>query len=488
MRKTFWDKKIPTLLGLFIIAVSVGVTTFLVNQGGLLKSNAGPSQQPQEVRITNITDTSFSVSYTTDDQIIGSINYGKDKNLGQTGLDDRDQQTGKYNSYKIHNITARNLKPATKYYFTITSAQQVYLNSGNEFEVTTGLPLSGTPPQQNPIAGKIILPNGNPPQEAIIYVTTNGSQVISAIVKSDGSFILPLNSLRTGDLSSYYNLAANAPVQILALGDGLKSEIFLSQANMSPVPTITLSKTYDFRNGESPIASSSADLQNFPSFESTSSAETSQQENPKILTPKQNQSFTDQQPLFKGTGQPGETVKIIIHSDQQIQTQVTTDTSGNWSYRPSSPLSPGEHTIYIITKDATGVIKTISQSFVVYAAGSQIKQPANISITPTPTPAKTPSVTPKITPTATPTLAPTLTPTPTLTLTVTPTPTQIPTPTTVLATPTGTSTSSLSPTPGATLPPTGNPSLVLIGIFGAAIAVLGGIILFLFSSGRISSY
>ena len=382
MRKTFWDKKIPTLLGLFLILFGLGITTYLVNRGGLLRSNAGPSQQPQEVRITNITDTSFSVSYTTDDQIIGSINYGKDKNLGQSGLDDRDQQTGNYNNHKIHNITARNLSPATKYYFTITSAQQVYLNSGHEFEVTTGLPLSGSPPKQDPIAGKIILPNGSLPQEAIIYVTTSGSQVISTLVKPDGSYILPLNSLRTGDLSSYYNLPVNAAVQILALGDGLKSDIFLSQEHMHPVPTITLSKTYDFRNSENPVASSSTDLQNFPSFTSTSSAETSQQESPTILTPKQNQSFTDQQPLFKGTGQPGETVKIIIHSDQQIQTQVKTDTSGGWSYRPSSPLSPGEHTIYIITKDAAGVLKTISQSFVVYAAGSQIKQPSNVSITP----------------------------------------------------------------------------------------------------------
>lgn len=474
MKKTFLDKKIPTILGLLIIAIGLGVTTFLVNQGGLLKSNAGPSQQPQEVRITNITGNSFSVSYITDDQIIGSINFGKDNNLGQAGLDDRDQQTGTLTPHKIHNITVRNLTPGTKYYFDITSASQVYMNSGHYFEVTTGTDLANAPPQQNPIAGKIVLPSGDSPKEAIIYVTTNGAQVVSTLVKSDGSYILPLNSLRSSDLSSYYNLSANADMQILVIGDGLNSNILLNPAQTHPVPVITLSKNYDFRSSETPVASASADLENFPSFTSTPSAQ-AQQEGPKILTPTKNQGLSDQQPLFKGTGEPGETVSITIHSDQQIQTQVTTDNSGNWSYRPSTPLSPGEHTIYIVTKDAAGVLKTISQTFVVYAQGSQIKQPATTSTTPTPTPTKTPSVTPKITPTSTPTLIPTVQPTVTPSITPSVTPTLTPSPTAI-----STLSSNLTPTPNPTqLLPTGNPSLVLIGIFGAVITALGGVIFFL---------
>ena len=483
MRKTFLDKKIPTLLGLLLIVVGLGVTTFLVNQGGLLKSNATPSQQPQEVRITNITGNSFSVSYTTQDSVVGSINYGKDNNLGQTGLDDTDQQTGTVMTHKIHNVTIRNLTSSTKYYFDITSAQQAYMNNGHNFEVTTGPDLSGSPPQQNPIAGKIVLPDGSVPKEAIIYVTANGAQVISTLVKPDGSYILPLNSLRTTDLSSFYDLPTNANMQILAIGDGFNSNVLLSPGQTHPVPVITLSKNYDFTTSQTPVASSSASLQNFLSFTSTPSAQGNQQTDPKILTPKQDQSFSDQQPLFKGTGQPGETVKIIIHSDQQIQTQVTTDSSGNWSYRPSTPLSAGEHTIYIITKDATGVLKTISQTFVVYAQGSQIKQPATTSTTPTPTPSTTPTVAPTLTPT--PTVTPTLTPTPTVTPTLTPTPTVTPTltptPTMILTpTPISTSSSSLTPTPNPTkLLPTGNPSLILIGIFGAIITALGGIMFFL---------
>ena len=94
MKKTIWDKRIPTLLAMLLIVVGVGITSFLVNKGVIIVGRASPTTNPQNVRISNITDNSFTVSYNTDAQVIGSINYGKNLNLGQTALDDRDQQTG----------------------------------------------------------------------------------------------------------------------------------------------------------------------------------------------------------------------------------------------------------------------------------------------------------------------------------------------------------------------------------------------------------
>jgi hypothetical protein len=76
MKKTIWDKRIPTLLGILLIAIGIGLTSFLVNQGVVLTGHASPSTSPQNVRITNITDNSFTVSYNTDGDVIGSLNYG----------------------------------------------------------------------------------------------------------------------------------------------------------------------------------------------------------------------------------------------------------------------------------------------------------------------------------------------------------------------------------------------------------------------------
>ena len=462
MKKKFWDKRIPTLFGILLITLGVGVTTFLVNQGVLFKSNASLTDQPQNVRITNITDGSFTVSYQTESKVIGSLDYGADQKLGQPALDDRDQQTGNLTSYNIHNITVRNLNPQTKYLFSITSGQGTYTNNGQAFEVNTGSKLSDSPPNQDPISGKILLSDGSAPKEAIVYVTADNSQVISTLVKSDGSYILPLNSLRTNDLTTYYSFPSDGTVKMLVFGNTLTSNVLISLSQTRPIPTIMLSQDYDFRESQSPVATISGSLTSFPSFESTSSASA-----PQILTPKNGQELTDQQPLFKGTSAPNQDVKITIHSNQVVQTTVKADQSGNWNYRPPSNLSPGTHTITVQAKDDAGILKTITQSFVVYASGQKINPPPSGS----PTPIVTVAV------------SPTSMPLPTVVITSVPTISIAPL---ITATPSVTLTESkggfdISPTQKA-LPPTGNPSIMTAGIVGAIVTLVGGL-LFLLTRG-----
>ncbi|EKE05519.1 MAG: hypothetical protein ACD_19C00241G0004, partial [uncultured bacterium] len=268
MRNSFWNKRIPTLLGIILIAIGLGVTTYLVKQGGLFSIRAGPTHEPKDVRISNITDTSFTVSYSTEDAVSGALNYGEDSSFGQSALDDRDQSLGKISPYNLHNITVRNLDPGKIYYFSIISSQDTYLNNSNPFEVTTGASIEDIPLEQNPMSGKLILPNGKAPGEAIIYVTTQGSQVISAMTKEDGTYLLPLNSLRTSDLTSYFKLNEGKILKILAIGENLTSNVILFSDQIDPVPAVTLSNNYDFTVNTLPKASDSARLEGFPSFSS----------------------------------------------------------------------------------------------------------------------------------------------------------------------------------------------------------------------------
>jgi len=472
MKKNFWDRRIPTLFGILLITIGVGITTFLVNQGVLFKSNASLTNQPQNVRITNITGNSFTVSYQTESKVIGSLNYGEDQKLGNPALDDRDQQTANLTAYNIHNITVRNLKPQKQYFFSITSGQETYTNSDQPFSVTTGTKLSGSPPNQTPISGKILLSDGTLPKEAIVYVAADNSQVISTLVKSDGTYILPLNSLRANDLSTYYNFSPDATVKMLVFGDSLTSNILISLNQTSPIPTIMLSKDYDFRESQSPVTTTSGSLESFPSFTSTSSAV-------QILTPKNDQSLTDQQPLFRGTSAPNGNVKITIHSNQTIQTTVQADQNGNWSYRPQSNLTPGTHTVTIQANDVSGILKTITESFVVYASGQQINPPPSGTPTPTvtPTPTRIPSPTVPLVITSIP--SPTATAIPTInvipSVTLVPSITQIQTKGGLIIS------STQKP-----LPPTGNPSIMTAGIVGAVITLVGGL-LFLLTRGGIQA-
>lgn len=421
MRNDILQKRIPTLLGILLITIGVGLTSYLTKSGIIFVGKAAPIETPENVRITNVSDSSFTVSYTTVANIPGSLSFGRDKKLGKTYLDDRDQQTGKINNYKIHHLTVRDLEPNTKYYFVVISGQITFFNQNDQespFEVVTGPTIIDQPKAQQPMVGKIILPDSNKPNEAIIYVTAKNAQTISTLVKLDGSYILPLNSIRSSDLKNYYNFLDNNILQLLVLGESLESQVLLFINQINPVPAITLSKDYDFTINSSALATPSAKTASlsadmgFPSF----SASPAKNKSSTIVIPEENQKFSDSQPLFKGTASPGATVKIIVHSPEEIKTEIKADKNGNWNYRPAQKLSPGEHTISVLATDQFGISKTLTQAFTVYASGTQVSESATPSATPTIAVTPTIIISPNLpSPTSFPTIVPTiiLTPEPT---------------------------------------------------------------------------
>lgn len=439
-----WNKRIPTLFGLIAIVAGIAITSFLTKQGTLLTGNASPSDAPQNVQISNVSDTSFTVAYTTSDSVIGSLNYGETSSMGTTAIDDRDKTP---TPHKSHYITVKNLKPQTQYYFSIISGTNTYLNNGTFYSIKTGVLLNPSNAQQRgEVSGKAIFPDGSSAKDTIVLLTIPGAQSLITITKDDGSYSMGVNLLRNSDLTSYFNIPSDAILKLTLSTDSLLSSAKLSKDEASFVPTITLSKNYDFTTGNTPLsiaepATSSANIA-FPTANPSAKTNIS----PEILTPKKDQSFSDDQPLFKGTALPNQDIQITIHSDQAINATVTSDGNGNWSYRPDSSLTPGVHTISITTKDAFGILKTITQQFTVYASGSQVGESA------TPSATLTPSAAPTIT------TAPVASQTPTITIT----PTQIAT-----------------ATPTAVLPPTGSSSAQALGIFGVALLVIGALLFIL---------
>ena len=423
MKNSIWNKRIPTLLGIFIIGIGIFVTTMLVQTGVITIQNAAVSQAPENVRITNISTKSFTVSYTTQAKVLGTLSYGVTSDYGSVGYDDRDQKNTTSADYNVHYITVKNLKPSTLYFFSITSEKDTYLHNDTPFQVTTGPILPTDPPKQQPALGKVVLPDGSIPPEAIVYLSGPGTQTISALLQNNGSYILPLNSLRTEDSTSYANLIPNQILQELAVSVDKKSNVSILASQINPIPVITLSQDYDFTVQSTPLASGSAQT-SFPFFTTSISKSST----PQILTPNNDQGFTDTKPTFKGKAQPGEDIQITVHSDQAINTTIIADKYGNWSYRPDESLTPGEHTITIVTHNAAGILQTIKKSFTVYAAGSQVSQSATPSATLTPKPTNIPTPVPTVIfPTSTPAQ---LTPTPTtivMIVTTAPQPTALPT-------------------------------------------------------------
>ena len=453
MRNIF-DKRIPTLLAVLLLAIGVGATSYLVQQRVIIFQNAAPPDTPQNIRITNISDSSFTVTYTTVTSVIGTVTVSEGSTT-QTILDDRDEQSGVPKPYTVHSISIKDLKPDTTYSFKILSGTTTYLNADKPFTLTTAPQITGSPNEQNPLAGKIVLPSGEKPQAALIFATTDNGQLLSTLLNPSGLYILPLNTMRTKDLSAPMHFTSQSVMQLLITDGTATSNVSVGIGSINPVPPITLSQNYDFTMSTNPLATGSAQ-KSFPIF----STDTTFSASPEIIVPKSNQSFTDTQPQFSGTALPNKTVSITIHSSNAIQAQVTTNAAGNWTYRPTTPLTPGKHTITITTADQYGILKTIEQSFVVYAAGSEVNQSA------------TPSAT----------LAPTATPTPTATTTPIPTRAIATTTPTIGVTISPTTPISVKPSPRPTLPSTGSNTVAVLGIGGLVTTVVG-IVLFLITSG-----
>lgn len=375
MKNQLFNKRIPTIFGIGIIVLGIVLTTVIVRVQTGLRSSAGSSEEPKNVKITNLSDSSFTVTYQTDTSATGSVNYGKSKELGNTQLEDLPKN--------VHSLTAGKLSPDTKYYLVIVSGQNTFLNNGVPFEISTVPSISSPSATKTAIKGKVILPDGNAPNEALVYLNADNSQLLSTAVTKDGEFNFSLKEFRTNDLSSYFELNENTVFKLLAMNASLKSTVSFSLNQTGSIPTITLSNDYDFTKDFAETASKSAQ----PGFPSTTVK--SGNLKPQILTPKKDQAFVDQKPQFRGTSLPNETVGIIIHSDENIQTQVIADSNGNWTYRPPTNLSPGAHTITIKTRDSGGILTTITQSFTVFAAETQAPTP---TLTPIPTPTPFPTI------------------------------------------------------------------------------------------------
>jgi hypothetical protein len=279
--KELLNRRVPAILWVILILIGIPLTIYNLKNQTASSSQASESESPQDVKVTNISNNSFTVTYRTQTPSIGSVNYGPDKQLGTSVLENIDEGNAALSPRTIHSISLKELTPSTKYYLEIVSGDNTFLNNGTPYEITTGPEISSPFAQENIIKGKIILPNGDAPSEAIILVSAQNSQILSGIVNNNGEFSFSLKDLRTDDLTSYFNITNSTVFNILATDGFSKSSISASLGQTGFVPTITLSNDYDFTQEVPPAASKSAQSSGFLLI-----SHTGKKLKPKILNPK----------------------------------------------------------------------------------------------------------------------------------------------------------------------------------------------------------
>ena len=452
------EKRLPTLVGIFILLVGITATSYLIQhlRQNLLK--AEPLSTPQMVKISNISQAAFTVSWVTpENPSSGYLRFDQGRSLGEVGLDERDQKIEELGKYTLHHVTLNNLKPQTTYYFKIISQGKEYGENDAPYSVTTaGANYSSS--SFGPTYGVVLEENGKPVKEGIVYVRVGNSNLASTLVKSSGNWLVSLSLLISEDLKGPLNLREGDFEEIFVQGSGKTSKVIISLEENAPVPDIILGKDYDFRTAPSPS----------PTLPKTTPPEIAPDF---FLIQPASEAAIPGQPFFRGTGIPGKQVEIKVESEISLTGTVTVDPSGTWTWQSPENLAPGSHTVTVTSVDGQGRLQTIIRNFLVLASGSQVVEAATPSATPTLT--STPKLSPSVTPT---TIPPGTTPTstPILTPTSTPKPTSTPTPTPSLRV---TPSLTLSPTPQATttpFPESGDLLLTLIlagaGVFFLALS------------------
>lgn len=403
MNKSLLNKKIPTKIGLIILCLLLGTTIFLLGGKNFLNLRASPSTTPAIVRIANISSSSFTVSFSTAAESIGSITYGESKNPDILAKDDRDNEDIT-KPHRLHYFTVNNLKPNTKYYFTLLSDNEAFDDNGEPYAIKTSPSSTPSDTDEKVIAGKVILPDGSYPKEGAIYAQIGNSQLLSTVLNQDGSYRIVVKNLLAQDLRKLLT-SDNDTVNLTIVGDGRQATATIRLNDASSTPTITLSQTYDFASSlnNTEKISTNAAKSTIPKFSSQRKSSGKLE----ILIPEENQTFNDPQPELSGNALSNTPVTIsidILEGEEIINEEVMSDTDGHWSLRPETPLTPGIYILSVSAKNSTGIIEGIVRSFGINATGSQFTDPSvapKKSPTPTISPTNTPSVTTAATPSPT---------------------------------------------------------------------------------------
>ncbi len=420
MKKKIWHIRIPTFAALLLVVGSIAITSYVVQTGVFVVTKATPQPEPKYVRVVNVTEKSFTVVFTTTSKTNAAIQLTQNGE-NKVYFDTRNKEkNGAQATYYSHLISVDNLDPDTDYSFSIISDGKVFLDGENPYQARTAPKLAQPSTQkEQTITGTLILPDGAEGTDTVVIATVGSSQPIATLTDEKGNYTFSLQEIRNESLQEYFSIDPDEKVHLQFLQQDSESNVSIFVQDASAVPLITLTNDYDF----TAFIAEQDDTTATPSASFDVPEEKKTRLSPiQISSPTNGSSLTDERPRIQGTAVPYKEVDLSI-SNSTIETTLTANGSGFWSYRPQIPLSIGEHDITIKTQDNIGIARQVTHTVTIFSSGSQIADSATPSAQPTEVPTPTPT-----TVIATPTPLPTAVPTIEITPTEAPAPTLEPTP------------------------------------------------------------
>lgn len=432
--------KLPTILGIIILIIGTFAGVFVLNLKQVFRIGASPLNSPKDVRITNITNNSATISFLTDSDAATFLTWSDtESNLNKIEKEDANDT-----KFKSHSINLSGLSANKQYFFKINSEGTEYDNNSLAWKFTTG-PDLGAEQFSIPISGTVITATGNPVKRAIVYLNISG-YMLSTLTSDAGSYVFQLGTVRSSDFKKYLFIDEASVLTDALLEFSIQADsnsVASAQINLlssESVPPIVMGQTQDFRNQNNSGSSQNPNaLLNLPATSTDQSkfqvATTGTPPPPTSVileSIKDGEVISTDKPQFFGKGPQGQNLTIQIHSDQVVTGSVVVPKTGSWSYTVPSNLTPGNHTITVSWVDTTGITRSLTRSFIVQAAEVPAFTASGSGSVATPTPS------PTIAPTSGPVVSPTPTSIPTATpiASIVPTESPVPVPVTGDLTPT----------------------------------------------------
>lgn len=414
-------RRFPTVIGLgLLVGLVIAGWYWLQDQ----TPRVSAENTPLKVRITNVADNKFSVSWTTHGPSTGTVEYGPvGEKLTQIVTDDRDKQ-GAVQQYVTHHVTVAELQPETQYAFRIVSQGTRFDNNGSPYAVSTGPTIAQTPPAKS-FYGDI--EESDALHDSIVYLALPGAAPVSTMVTSSNNYSFSVSTIRTSDLSSYISYDAQATIATVTVENGLgETQVVVTTANSEPVPTIILGQNADYRTAAvppvaqvEPLADASPLPTDLPvasppqtpgifNVQPLNSGSTQTPDDVELINPaRDGETLATQRPEFRGVGPKATVISITVHSTTPYADNISIDPDGTWNWTPPANLEPGEHTITIAYIDTAGVEQTLKRTFFVSPVLAAEGDPAFVSTPSGSQASPTPTASPRISPSPTRSSSPT---------------------------------------------------------------------------------
>ncbi len=380
------SKRIPTIVAILVLVLGIGGGIWMVKRQQTTGNKA--EIKPQNVRITNLADNKFTVSWTTTKPTKAKVIYGKvGEKLKQVATDDRDLGETE-GTYLTHHITINKLQPNTQYAFRLVEDKIQFDNNGSPYTVKTAPIISKTPPAET-IYGVVKKNQTSPAKGAIVYINIPGATPLSTLVKGSGNWTVPISVARSLDLKDYIDYDSDATIFEITVTNGkkeAKAKVALKFAK--PVPEMVLGQTYQFLAKAEPTptpipqktseASSSGTKGEIPkifnieplSGQNETATATSAGE-VTIVYPEEAETITSNQPEFRGTGPKGTTLSLNLQTengDSLSDTVAITD-DGSWSWVPTNKLADGNYLLTVGYLNTDGQEESLERSFNINTEG-----------------------------------------------------------------------------------------------------------------------